>query len=90
MPGDRRSLGSVPAGSARPGHVKIHLLLPNVYFWHQSTAPFQTPLCFVLFFACMRVCDYVQGFVLGLSRVSSSVELELDTVFPLFTSWASH
>lgn len=65
MPGDWRSLGSVPAGSARPGHVKIYLLLPNVYFWHQSTAPFQTPLCSVLFLhacVCVTVCT---GFCLG-------------------------
>lgn len=55
MPGDWRSLGSVPAGSARPGHVKIYLLLPNVYFWHQSTAP----LCSVLFLhACVCDCMY--------------------------------
>lgn len=70
MPGDRRSLGSVPAGSARPGHVKIHLPLPNVYFWDQSTAPFQTPLCFVLFFAFMRVCDCMYR-VLSWGRVGS-------------------
>lgn len=46
----------------------------------------------VLFCFCMHVCVwlYVQGFVLGSSRVSSSVELELDTVFPLFTCPPPH
>lgn len=53
MTGDWRSLGSVPAGSARPGHVKIHLLLPNIFMTSKCGKISNA----IVFFSCMRVCD---------------------------------
>lgn len=90
MPGDWRSWGSsTPAGSPPPPSpfmFKIHLLLPNIYFSHQSMAISIAIVCCCFLCMCVGLC--VQSFVSGSGGVSGPIEL--DTLFPLFPSWASH